>query len=229
MFPFIYRENLERSMKGKILGEFWDTTGFRAFVPCKVVKEMVLPVVDDKGNKQAMTRKDVNGQDVAVVDKNGEPVFMSNIVLEVEPPPEQRKIYPTMGNYFTRRDCVDRAWWPSKAFLFPFLKIRVPICSWQVGCTEPVDPRDSHINYPITTSAGFTAGLREHDMLEGMGALVKSFESFMKDSLGQFMQLVKGQVSKKMLIIGFVVIGLFAAVGAGLSFMAYSVIMKLAG
>ena len=204
-FPVIYRENLYRVMKGKILGEFWDSKGDREYIACKVIKEMLIDELDENG--------------VPVVGK-------SQIVAEIEPPKSHKKLYPSLKNYVTRRDCVDTTQYPNKPFLWSALSIKVKICSWQVGCIEPIDPRVEHQSLPITSSSGFMSGVREHDALDQLGMMMESMQGFMEDTAKKIAQLSKGANNKILLII-LAIVGLISVIGAIISFMSFSALSKI--
>lgn len=147
----------------------------------------------------------------------------TNGVAEVEPPRKHKKENPSIKNYFTRRDCVDRTQWPNKP-IWSFMSIRVPVCSWEVGCVEPIDPRKEHRDYPITTASGFIQGIREEDQLLGYSALTQTAKELVEDVNKTLAGLNKAgggnKQNKNTMIIGFVILGL-VIIGIGIAVYMY--------
>lgn len=212
---FFYYVGLLRSVSGHIIAEFWSGTGERTYVLCKKKREMLI----DEAGIEAKPDKDEKGNDIPIDMNNGK----SQLVVEIEVPKKHIKMYPEMAHvgYYTRRDCVDKCSWPIG------FAVHVPasICAWEIGSSEPLDPRALHSNLPITSSAGFASGIREHDILMQAGMMVDSMQSFMSDTAAKISQFAKGTKNTGT-IIGLIVLGILVVASIAISFMVYS---KLSG
>jgi hypothetical protein len=210
---FLYYIRLQGKVRGSILAEFWSSTGDRDYVLCKKKREML---IDQSGVE--ITK----GSDELTEDEKN----TSQLVVEIEVPKKHIKWHPEMAQvgYFTRRDCVDRCLYP----IHSPLPIRVPasICSWEIGSSEPIDPRELHKKLPITSSAGFSAGIREHDILMQAGMMVESMQNFMEESAKKMASVAKGALSKNFMMTVAIILGLLIMVAIGASVF---VVMKLQG
>lgn len=148
----------------------------------------------------------------------------AQLVVEMEVPAADRKKYPELSQtvYYTRRDCVDDCKWP----IGSPIPITVParICSWETASAEPLDPREEHRKLPITSSAGFAAGVREHDLLLQGGAMIESMQHFFEDVNNKFANIAKGTLNKNYINIIAIVLGILVVISVVVGIM---VMLKL--
>lgn len=191
---------MQNEVSGKIICEFWSGSGHRRFLMCKKKREMLL---DETGSEIL--------PEVAI-SMSKEDLKCAQLVVEMEVSPSDRKKYPELSQsiYYTRRDCVDDCKWP----IGSPIPITVParICSWEAASSEPLDPREEHRKLPITTSAGFAAGVREHDLLLQGGAMIESMQHFFEDVNNKFANIAKGSLNKNHINIIAIVLGILIVI-----------------
>jgi hypothetical protein len=208
---FVYYMKLWGQVGGiNLVCEFWSSAGNRKYIVGYVAKEML---IDKTG--LPLTKE----QEAALTDDEKK---QAQIVAEIGFTDKVIKKNPELKQtvYYTRRGLVDSARWPIGQQLIP-ITVPARICSWSMGCSEPIDPSEEHKKLPITSSPGFASGVRDHDSLMQTGMMLESFQNFMADMAAKMQAYAKGGKSKGMLI-GLIVVGVLVVAAIAISVMVLS-------